>query len=242
LPPATTIDALLRLGTKYEITHVKQDALYLLSDAFPCTLQAFDKRYPCGSRNDRAEATHFDDGLHLLVRTARVPGLSFLLPALYLRIFISMSHLQIIDGKLEDIDLKNVLRAECKLVYGLETTLLSWLWTGLECKSPSCEAARGALLHEDVSIAPSWTKDEVLPTFHWISAYDNWIRICHECRPTEDDYNEARQSCWNALPQYCGLENWPTLEAQRLSGASIRNSDQPNRARDSVELGPTWIK
>lgn len=224
---------MLRLGTKYEISHIRTDALGVLIDIFPCTLEAFDAKYPDSLKNGD-DCLYFHEGLFTIFHTCQVLNLPFLLPGILLRVTMDKSLLDILDSKIDTPDLKLLIKARDRLFDGYEASLRSWLSTGIVpadanngkgCKGrEECISGRGDFLQNELSRLTHHIWDDILPQYETIKGFHSFRSICKYCKPTQEVYNAGRQQFWNEIPSYLGLDSWESLINQRDEGVPLLSS------------------
>jgi hypothetical protein len=214
--PFPAVAAYLRLGRKYEIEHLRTEALTVLSMAFPSTCDAFlalpdnGQRYiaPC-------PALLFD-----VIALAREVGKLDILPAAYFsycRMYQVNEVLEGIereDGTLSVLsaeDQKTLLRGWHALVYNMAGQSLYWILDDaeLECERQTCNLARKTIFLDlfaygyrrpDVSISVSkwdveWEKD-----------------LCKLCRVAcARLHKEGSYIKWSQLPEMFDLPEWDDL-------------------------------
>jgi hypothetical protein len=211
--------AYLRLGRKYEIEHLRTEALTVLSMAFPSTCNGF-LALPDNGQSFIAPypALFFD-----VIALAREVGKLDILPAAYFSYCRSYQIDEVLGGiKREDgtlavlsaEDQKSLLRGWHALVENLAGQSLYWILedAALECEKQSCDLARKTVFlnlftrgHQtpDISISVSkwdirWEKD-----------------LCKQCRVAcARLHKEGSYVKWSQLPEMFDLPDWNDLTGE----------------------------
>ena len=217
--PFSKIAALLRLGTKYEIGHLRAEAMRRLCADFPSTLQQWDRRTKDFSKISYSLGTFFD-----IINLAREHKIAVILPAVfytYCRNHFDIN--MVFDGipRNDQNELPARLSAEdqraCLLGWQRlleEQSRKSFFWLDpnknntlfKHCRTRTqCDRARSELLTD------LW---HPVPKIMALDAWDNdWEDgMCHACvtaamRSQED----GRGKIWSQLPSLFDLPQWLEL-------------------------------
>lgn len=210
--PIPVLAAFLRLGRKYEIDHVRQQAVKRLATAFPSDLDG------CLSAYSKPEGliiklTDYCDLLYL-VNIIRENELLVHLPMALLGC-VSRDHQREYSIFLPSLDTQQPIlpykdielchKASIKLVQLQHTEIFSWTkpWgPAPTCGIPECEVWRQEI-HRDLP-GPDW--------FMCVDWKDNEGRFCEECRPhARGKYREAQEKIYGMLPSLFDLPPWEEL-------------------------------
>ncbi|KAF5372006.1 hypothetical protein D9615_008104 [Tricholomella constricta] len=221
-PPAHTdfkvLLAVLRLGHKYQVSHLSQCAMQHLTSAYPTTLRGWDSR-----RETRTfpGVKSFDDEFQLL-RAAHKLGATWALPALFYscgaypmqEILDSAVWIEAGDLLLE----KNLCLLGYAEQFAASLRVMRFLVqpTAEGCADPlKCYPRR--LMWFDV--VDTWRPS--IPLEIWDER--DWKRFASEVCPacleqSRKAHREARVLVWEKLPRTYRLPPWDQLEAQKALG------------------------
>jgi hypothetical protein len=210
------VAAYLRLGRKYEIEHLRTEALTTLSMAFPSTCDGFLAL----SDNGENYIAPYPALLFDVIALARQVGKLDILPAAYFsycrsyRIDEVLGGIEREDGTLSVLsaeDQKSLLRGWHELVDNLAGQSLYWLLedADLECKKQACDLARKTFFLNlfvpclDILVSVSkwdtkWGKD-----------------LCKYCRVAcARLHKEGSYIKWSQLPEMFDLPDWGELTGE----------------------------
>ncbi|KII91856.1 hypothetical protein PLICRDRAFT_136372 [Plicaturopsis crispa FD-325 SS-3] len=219
--PFGVVAAFLRLGKKYDIQHIHDEAMLRLTTDYPSTLEAYDS----SSRLHRLECTSHAE-LFAMNLARETQTLQIIPAAMYT--FASYRSLRDImrcadrDSRtIGDSTLAASLSPENSraCLVGREDLMdaqlehtFSWLAkppTAGRCGYPvRCMDERRRILAEMM----------VSPII--LTALNEWdeepskegLNLCHSCRAeAQIAHNSGRQAIWDALPSYFGLPRWDAL-------------------------------
>lgn len=212
------IMALLRTGTKYQIDHLRHEAILDLYRRFPTTLDAYERLEREANRHD---AWNLSDNSLLLVHYAMRHGFQSIIPAL-----LAMDGFGISDvlkahqstGPMMHLflpDLRRMLLASQHVMIWQTTNMPICLSAGSDdCETPvECQRARTDSLLEMFEDAPHEYTAFVYPidTVHW-----PWPALCANCGPRAgSEYEAQRRMLWDKLPSFLDLPGWDVLEKER---------------------------
>lgn len=224
--PLVTASAMLRLGSKYQIAFLRQDAIRRLERSFPSSLALFSNRFtinrPRSGRLDAYEVKDVDipgdASCIAVVRLARTYNLPHLLPpALFMCAQLEPSKLvggwvdsNDVSWTLSQEDLARCLKGEKALInYSLRQQQFV-----IEAKpSPICTQGP-ACASNLASEAQSWLGTGIAPSDTNCLSEDTWIEdfgCCSSCeRYFKRLHNYSRETAWNNLARVFDLEMaWP---------------------------------
>ena len=222
--PFPVVAAYLRLGRKYEIEHLRTEALTALSMAFPSTCDGFLAL----SDNGQSSIAPYPALLFDVIALAREIGKLDILPAAYFSYCRSYQIDEILggiereDGTLSVLsaeDQKSLLRGWHALVDNLNGQSLYWILEDaeLECGKQACDLARKTVFlnlftcrypRPDISISVSkwdvkWEKD-----------------LCKHCRiACARLHKQGSYVKWSQLPEMFDLPDWGDLTGELVYGA-----------------------
>ncbi|RDB15227.1 hypothetical protein Hypma_004726 [Hypsizygus marmoreus] len=216
--PVPILAAMIRLGHKYNITKLRDDALSRLKHEYPSTLETWTAGLCAGFTRielDTGDASELD--LLLLAREYR---LQTILPALYFNLASTFSLEAISDGfeRLDGSIVKLSARDIVLCAVGFESlrsgsiqTTFSWL-TDLPyagCTSPDgLKCSDGARsVHFEVFVEFDCNITGLNP---WKAS---WLKqFCRVCGPAaKAAHEEGRREFWNDIPGCFGLPDWEDL-------------------------------
>lgn len=235
LMPVPVLGAFLRLGRKYEIDHLRKQALKRLAVDFPTDLDTCTdvmlkiKGVKVRTSSPRSWPTSIDvklseGGLLTLINILRDNDLGVFLPFLFavvvffdIRRNLSVLQRSPYNGEpilsLDDIDL--VVRASRKIAHLPSTGALSWTEPSEQyalCENDRCDEARG-------KIALHWYKHDVpiFPLFReWSVRWTQNTLLCDPCKVQgRIIYREAQEKIWEMLPNMFALPGWEELRSQQ---------------------------
>ncbi|KZP16978.1 hypothetical protein FIBSPDRAFT_1047099 [Athelia psychrophila] len=232
LMPVPVLGAFLRLGRKYEIDHLRKQALKRLAVDFPTDLDTCTRimsKIRTLSLRPESWPTSIDiklkeGDLLTLINILRDNDLGVFLPFVFsvvvfcdIRLELSVLQRSPHNGEpilsLDDIDL--VVRASRKIAHLPSTGAMSWTEHSpryATCESNRCDEARG-------KIAFRWYKHSipVLPLFkEWSVQWDQGGLFCDPCKVQgRIMYREGQEKIWEMLPDLYGLPGWEELRLQQ---------------------------
>lgn len=229
--PILILAAFLRIGRKYEIDHVRKQAISRLSNTLPSDFQAWCATYnsPIRPRPGNIIKIDYNNDEHLtLVNIIRENDLLvYLPPALYRCVaqdtgkYISIFH-SIPDTTkpiLSIHDIQLCVQAYKNICYLQATETLSWLVpneTQPPCSSRRCVAIRGKLFRLYLFPSPV-----CIPFVEWQAKWQTH-GLCDECATTSrKSHDEGRLKIWNQLPSVFELPDWEEL---RLKWSTVCSS------------------
>lgn len=206
------VAACLRLGCKYEITHLRTEALRRLCHDYPSTLEQWDRVHDIESRAIDREISAQSSIVVGLARETN--NLSFLPIALYYA--CCNPYRDIAFGRtrpdgtviaLSTRDRMTCIVAKERIIELQATESFRWLWSSgpSSCSRPSCIERKAHLLKE------YWTP---LPRCMALRRWSpRWERgMCANCVTTAMEQHAAgRQKIWNLLPSIFELPPWGQL-------------------------------
>ncbi|KAF5340566.1 hypothetical protein D9611_007303 [Ephemerocybe angulata] len=214
--PMALVRAIIRMGRKYDIEHIRDEGLELLKKAFPTELSGWENitqsphKFECQTRICRCV---FELALEA-IKLAHESDIKTILPACYLVIccYRDGKHTHMIPAE---------VRALCafggeEILDGRNSTVYSWLADLGETEkctnSPRC-LRLGREFMKDV-----WQYPSLLTTF-WDWRYIALLYghrmddLCVPClRGAERSHQEKRREVWGKLPGYFGLPGWGELK------------------------------
>ncbi|CAA7258930.1 unnamed protein product [Cyclocybe aegerita] len=217
------LSAFLRLGKKYEIEYLQNEALKLLRLDFPATLDAYDKTFAGDQvKYDFPRECGPFTPVILLALDHSIP--SVLLSA-YLTYVSSVTPRELFTGKEGDI-LTSSITAICALdrdrLLRCAFNIIQTWWAGLGAcsnNSNSCTNNRRSATKElalmlypsDTGMAPRLTPWNVYEGGERTGPMKT--RLCATCMTGfKDRYEDARKELWKKLPGFFGLEEWEKLK------------------------------
>ncbi|KAJ7802874.1 hypothetical protein B0H14DRAFT_3884335 [Mycena olivaceomarginata] len=221
-PPAPTtfekVAAVLRLSTKYEMTHLRKRALEHLSSGYPTSLAQW--------RDNEAPLATFpvlpSDAL-ATINLAREVDCPWVLPTAFYDYCKSTGPAEIFRGTMQDGVILALSDADKQLcLEGREAEReaskdLEGFLTGpppKECTGSACVANRLAWMrYIDKRRQDGFWLDPTEPWEHWEPFADDVCQPCFfEC---QRKYEIARQAVWGSMPDVFNLPSWAELEVER---------------------------
>ncbi|KAF6759126.1 hypothetical protein DFP72DRAFT_885750 [Ephemerocybe angulata] len=213
--PFKTISAMIRMGKKYGIQHLRDEGAQLLANEFPKTLEEFGK-------TSLETWTYIVPEVGLLpkvVALAHQCDIPTILPAVYFRSLRNMDTLLygdlLSDGTgrsetLPDRVLRACLAGNEQIIAGLGSTF-SWLDEAYMCMLQCFDIGR------DVKVA-LWTGRpkayRALCTWKQLaSEFGELNKLCSECLiSSKKQLDSERKETWEKLPSYFGLPEWKDMK------------------------------
>jgi len=219
--PLSMVAAFLRLGRKYGIDHLREEALARLLADFPSTLRGYDDCQGIGW--PRAIEMDLEKGAHItVVNLARENDVRSILPfALYFccryshyrpnSSFHFEGYQSSDEGSLESLcveDIKACSVAQRTLLRLQATKTFSWLndLTPGDCATwLRCATAKKEFFFDQFYPSPPF-----MPFRSW---KDSWeIEMCSEClADAHRRHDQGRTTVWDKLPSIFGLPAWDEL-------------------------------
>ncbi|KDR68189.1 hypothetical protein GALMADRAFT_146439 [Galerina marginata CBS 339.88] len=211
------ISGMLRLGRKYELDHLREEAIERLREDLPPTLILWDSQFGPNNKRTRPFTYEIFDLIDVLLDS----GVQSLLPVAYYTCLSQYSLEQILEGlALADRPLLNLpLQAKISLALGRDalsraiTYSLDWLKeNSLEgCSNrPSCTIARTLYLESAIRY---WHAVLLFRPLGWAVWHNGHTIFCASCAQRVAKKIEAsRQKVWEELPVYFRLPKWDDLK------------------------------
>lgn len=202
----STLAAFLRLGSKYEIPHLRTLAQTRFDHDFPSTLEQWDK-----SRLQKNWFLQYRGMLIDVINLARECSLLRNLPAAFARCCIKYSMTDVLRGKTRDDGSTAELSAQDRVIciLGREKLLKlqteSFGWLTVECDDSHCSSVKVLALREH------WFKKT--SCFPFASRDASWeTKYCDDCKGSGKAAMAAgRQKIWDQLPSVFDLPPWEEL-------------------------------
>ncbi|KIJ64949.1 hypothetical protein HYDPIDRAFT_111635 [Hydnomerulius pinastri MD-312] len=217
--PFSVVAAFLRLGKKYEIRQLFNEAKAKLETSFPCKLPQSDL--------DIKITGHDPHGFQI-INLAHEVGLLSVLPAAIYYFCRSCPLSSILDGytfegSLFSLTTPNVRTCAIGREKLLELQSVAFPWlkataSGVrrvrQCSSASCNGL------VNLTIARHWHPEpsrDPFMTWEAITAEFTGENVCHTCRATwQVEHQAGRDRAWEAFPGLLGLESWSELERNAI--------------------------
>ena len=217
--PFDVVAAFLRLGLKYNIECLRDEATTRLTYEFPSSLESYDRMVD-GEMIEQGYSAN--DTINLL---RECQCLIHILPvAFYLQAYETLPFDKSAipdDGKqvqLSPEDKSTLLEGCLKIVEAQREHSYGWLHqttpVSLSCLSKSgCFTARATRVMEVTSIL----------SISGLNLFEEWpiggIKLCVHCETAAKTYhNEGRKKLWQMLPSFFGLPEWNELLKENVSG------------------------
>ncbi|KAF7973181.1 hypothetical protein HWV62_15877 [Athelia sp. TMB] len=202
--------AFVRMGNKYQIDDILNNALRRIYYEFPDTLQDYDDTEDW-STIECSATVNID-----VVNLAREQNLLSVLPiALYCHHnsgFISRMDINCTSG-LSSIDERALLKASLPLLHLQAKTSFSWLTNGgsSNCLTPDyCSKSRNHVLCSSFFFDPEWRGLN-----RWDDEWEDGM--CGACiADAQGTYAAGRQQLWDQLPVLLGLPDWDELRKEKI--------------------------
>ncbi|KAF7977014.1 hypothetical protein HWV62_4956 [Athelia sp. TMB] len=204
------IVAFVRMGNKYQIDDILNNALRRLYYEFPDTLKDYDDTEDW-STIECSATINID-----VVNLAREQNLLSVLPiALYCHHnsgFISRMDINCTSG-LSSIDERALLKASLPLLHLQAKTSFSWLTNGgsSDCLTPDyCSKSRNHVLCSSFFFDPEWRGLN-----RWDDEWEDGM--CGACiADAQKTFAAGRQQLWDQLPVLLGLPDWDELRKEKI--------------------------
>lgn len=218
-PQPPLLASMLRMGTKYNIEHLRRDAICILSKMFPTYLHFWD--ILCAGSNVHFPFDRKPDWWNLV----KDFDLDYFMPSILFRLWMSASGraspydraMWRLNGWTQD----QVDAAHDELSHYFDTALHAW-----HTRPSSCRQARACYGHKEeiyrlmCNDSTRFQTPERLFTVHTFDTLG--FRLCFSCR--EDarvELTQARQDLWERLPRYFGYPAWDVLRKRLDEGLRI---------------------
>ncbi|CAA7261819.1 unnamed protein product [Cyclocybe aegerita] len=212
LPTLTQIMAMLRLGRKYDVDFLYQEALRRLQFEFPSTLAAFNPGQPVYKQFSWQPGALFD--VVTLAQEMRIhsilPAALFYCAALPLKaLFSGLAREDATIATIPAEVLQTLLIGLDALLGSLGHISLKWIRGNAGsplCDSPqSCKNWRVTLLEIVFKVKP-----DVRLCLADTRGFDAILGfLCRSCRKhARSEHQIGRGEIWQSLPQFFGLESW----------------------------------
>ena len=217
--PFDVVAAFLRLGLKYNIKSLRDEATTRLTYEFPSSLEFYDRMVD----GEMIELSYsFINATINLVRECQY--LTYILPvAFYLRTGKDYFFKPPVSGDDKQVQLS--LEDKCTLLEGWHTIAgaqhkhtYRWLHQttplSVSCRSKSsCHTARSTLVLKEFT---------PIPSISGLNLFEEWptdgIKLCAHCETAAKTYHdEGRKRLWQMLPSFFGLPKWDELLKEKVS-------------------------
>ncbi|KAF9529372.1 hypothetical protein CPB83DRAFT_852555 [Crepidotus variabilis] len=207
--PASMAIAMFRLGKKYQIDYLSEEAL-----------EAFRKDYPTDLKFwDPVSDTIITGARVALIKLAHELSLRTVLPALYLD-FVSMNGLSDIFERLDTDILKTVVTGRDRLILHLQQEKCRYIIQIIQnkpaifcCDSAECKSRR-VNAFEELSLWRLWDGNMPHDLRVWTEAGTKLPRqVCSSCKKQiRIIFDKVREDTWEKLPGFFNLGRWEDLE------------------------------
>lgn len=212
------VRAFIRVGTKYEIDHLRRDAIDVLSRAYPYNLDMWYDNFGCGMDDNPIDDVddHFKDTMELLWEL----NLDFLLPVVYLRMCEALSLENIVVAGCCTEDLRRIVSGRGCIHANWSDKLVELLKQSCPCLVPSCVEARIYLASYVSSDLPSYDISNIFESELAFINMDGFHDLCSHCKIAccKLDFERVRQDLWKDVPKYFGFDNWEKLKGRLDAG------------------------
>ncbi|OBZ71381.1 hypothetical protein A0H81_08401 [Grifola frondosa] len=211
------VAGILRLSTKYFITHLRKQAIRHLSQTWPHSLRGHDHMVENAVKAPPVDGLSYPyvHPLHVL-NLARETNVRIIVPsALY---FLSLYPLSdLLQGDHPKLQIEHPSRPSLpdRCDAGLRPSYMRWRSPNVSCQNEDniCNKAFTRLANR---LARSWVPRT--GPIHWmVQAMDelsNDPNVCGPCRRAfRQDVTALREKVWSELPGVVGLTDWKNLEA-----------------------------
>ncbi|KAI0789928.1 hypothetical protein C8Q75DRAFT_717484 [Abortiporus biennis] len=220
------VTAMLRLGSKYQIDHIREEAIYRLQLCFPTSLSDFESEVGLHTNSEQPPISDLSrqDAI-CVVNLSRSFNLKSILPSAFytccqLDNKLLVYGVKYSDGtteKLSQSDLLVCLNGRAKLLE--DNTTITAFFCNPE-QSPQCQYNSVCTRHmklqllQEVQQADIFANyDPLEPIQSWLSTKAQELRICAACMQLLNArYDSGRQRVWDNLGEYFGVEPWPWNE------------------------------
>ncbi|KZP03561.1 hypothetical protein FIBSPDRAFT_968884 [Athelia psychrophila] len=232
--PLDVLEAFLRIGRKYEIDHIRNQAIQSLAMAFPSSLSKCRASFAADARQIPIRLTRES---HIsLMNIMRQNELLVHVPMLLLWCIILDHHgsLSLFSTSPETLytqpmfshtDIQLCHKAHMKLMDLQTTDIFSWtqsLETLTNCESVACKALREELHHAYFGQGPSG-----IPINRIFAGWDNtWSEaLCEECNEhAREEYEVGQDKVFEMLPGMFNLPGWEVLREKWSTLVQLRQS------------------
>ncbi|KAL1691990.1 hypothetical protein GGG16DRAFT_124376 [Schizophyllum commune] len=204
----------LRMGHKYLVPALFNDAAERLRVYFPTTLEEWDSEDI--AIWDRAAEEGFHSTMLELYNVVKRVGHDRSLPVLCLSLLLIYELDSLAASVLDAEDRVMLLLARAKILGTQQTYSLRWMrsdWLNPQCQAPEeCAKARCFARAEHLAqIQPALFSYYVLDGWGTFSAYTPYL--CPPCQEkSESVHNKGRRKFWEDLPSFFGLAPWNELK------------------------------
>ncbi|KAF5340602.1 hypothetical protein D9611_007345 [Ephemerocybe angulata] len=204
--PFKTISAMIRMGKKYDIRHLRDEGAQRLASQFPSTLEAFEKT----SLETWTSIVPEVGLLFKIIALAHQCHIPTILPAAYFRALTNMDAL--LFGDLLETVSDGVLRS---CISGNDKIMKDWEHTFQWLDPPDLYCCTG----ERREVSESMWDGQ--PRIHrslctWASLmkeFGGLEWLCDRCIAlSEERFETGRKATWEKLPSYFGLPGWKDMK------------------------------
>ncbi|KAF9034391.1 hypothetical protein BJ165DRAFT_1513537 [Panaeolus papilionaceus] len=216
------VSALLRLGSKYDISSLRDNALQRLRAEFPTTLDEWDRLdVEYKTMSDSVDICLFD-----VITLAYNEGILSILPVLYYfylcdgaslapsQIFYGIERSDGTKATLPFILQRDIILGREELMSKARLHPFKWLRDEpgvVDCYKPKgCRAIRNKLIES------SWLAPDPVgfPFDKWSDRItdEDLSQLCLDCKADAEIAHEGREELWNLLPTLFNLPEWEELK------------------------------
>ncbi|KAJ3547312.1 hypothetical protein NMY22_g1702 [Coprinellus aureogranulatus] len=230
LLPFSALSAMIRLGKKYEMPHLRDEGLARLKLEYPSKLKEYDNldavnfshiHYSAGDDSDddnNDDTEPISDTIHL----AHECGIQSVLPMLYLMFAAAM--LSTLKDHPDRLPLPYAALRSCvigrdRLITAAMDKIFAWIHlvgSVDSCLAPkSCQSASKQLMADLIRYPPNcqgvfntWKKYSIR-----VSVAGTLQGLCRPCKEyASNSYEKGREEVWDTLPTYFELPGWQDLK------------------------------
>ncbi|KAF6759164.1 hypothetical protein DFP72DRAFT_885839 [Ephemerocybe angulata] len=213
--PMAVVAAMVRMGRKYDIEHIKNEGLNHLKKTFPAELSSWDHNYENAPPSIKCKPGQGDLEIALeAIKLAHECDVKTILPACYLTVcyYRTGTSAHVIPTEVEgqcSFGAADLLEVRNQAIYGW----ISELGEKAQCSNQDICLDMGRYLMKKI-----WRYTRLSSTFdRWTNVariYHAYIgQLCTFCsRTAEGSHEENRRDVWDELPSYFGLPNWGSLK------------------------------
>ncbi|CAA7266016.1 unnamed protein product [Cyclocybe aegerita] len=217
--PIGRLAAMLRLGKKYDIAYLRDEALKRFRSEFPTTLEAFDASYgdTRGPSIDYDSPSDLDD-ISTIICLSQEHGLPSIMPAACFNLVYYIPPEKILDEAVLPQELRNrCIMGQDHLIRTVHNILFDWTESesfmspdhctgdhldGYDRKKVLRELNDGLWLADDGSV---WCFSPTLPG----NVQETLSNLCASCSESVISYyHAARKEVWQELPIFFGFRGW----------------------------------
>jgi hypothetical protein len=198
------IRAMLEIGSKYQIDHLRREAVDRLSAHFPVTFEEWQR----SCRQHNSSWAVFPANSEEALAIADRYTLHFLLPAIYMQICCAWTLRQIMQANLPPTHVSKIVIARSDILFNTRNTHVEWTHQPCPYNVRRCDVARGHITLVAQADSPSMDLQHLFYAYWQFEGLcDGFCSdMCKKCQQAfPDEFKRGQLLFWDNLPRHFEL-------------------------------------